>query len=90
MENQTKKSRVRPRVFSDEDRKNHKTNYMLNKEWYCTVCNNNKNYSMAGKPLHERTRKHKKSFANDKLYKNSLLIKEKFNEMNKELARIQR
>ena len=89
MENQIKKRRGRPRVFSDEERKNHKTNYMLNKEWYCYVCNNNKNYSMAGKTLHERTRQHKKNFISDNMQKNSLLIKENINDMNKELARIQ-
>ena len=62
MENQgTKRGRGRPRIFSDEERKNRKTHYMLNKGWYCSVCNNNKNYSMAGKTLHERTKKHKKS-----------------------------
>ena len=61
MENQIKKSRGRPRVFNGEERQAHKTNYMLNKEWYCYVCNNYKNYKMAGKPLHERTRKHKKT-----------------------------
>ena len=33
MENQNvKRSRGRTRVFSDDERKNHKTTYMLNKE----------------------------------------------------------
>ena len=42
MENQIKKSRGRPRAFNDEERKAHKTNYMLNKEWYCYVCYSSK------------------------------------------------
>ena len=89
MENKIKTNCGRPRLFNDEERKAHKTNYMLNKEWYCYVCNNNKNYTMAGKTLHEQTKKHKRNFVNDKMYKNSLLIKEKINEMDKELAKIQ-
>ena len=37
MENQNvKRGRGRPKVFSDEERKNHKTIYMLNKEWFVT------------------------------------------------------
>jgi len=42
MENQDnqniKRGRGRPKVFTDEERKNHKTAYMLNKEWYCEIC----------------------------------------------------
>ena len=60
MDNQiVKRGHGRPRVFNDEERKNHKTTYMLNKEWYCDVCKNGKNYTMAGKTLHSRTNKHK-------------------------------
>jgi len=62
MENQNvKRGRGRPRVFSDEERKNHKTTYMLGKEWYCDVCKNGKNYTLAGKSCHLKTKKHEKS-----------------------------
>ena len=65
MENQDnqniKRGRGRPNVFSDEERKNHKTAYMLNKEWYCEVCKNGKNYTLAGKSCHLKTKKHRKN-----------------------------
>ena len=34
---------------------------MLNKEWFCDICKNDKNYIMAGKTLHCRTKKHIKN-----------------------------
>ena len=55
--------RGRPRVFTDEERKKKKTKYMLNKEWYCMTCNNNKNYSLAGKFCHLKTNKHHKAIS---------------------------
>ena len=65
MENQDnqniKRGRGRPKVFSDEERKNHKTNYMLNKEWYCDICNTGRNYTLAGKSCHLKTKKHRKN-----------------------------
>jgi len=59
----TQKNRGRPlKYLSEEERKKActaiKTKYMLNKEWYCDVCRNNKNYSLAGKTCHLRTKKH--------------------------------
>ena len=52
----------RPRkYFSDEEKKqairSTKTKYMLNKEWICPVCEN-RDYSLAGKWSHLKTRKH--------------------------------
>ena len=59
MENQNiKRGRGRPKVFCDEERKNHNTVYMLNKEWYCAVCNTGRNYKLAGKWCHMKTKKH--------------------------------
>ena len=62
MENQDsqkiKRGRGRPKVFSDEERKNHKTTYMLNKEWYCDICKTGRNYTLAGKHCHLNTKKH--------------------------------
>jgi len=53
-----KKKRGRPKVFSNEEIKNHKTKYMVNKEWYCDVCKNERNYTLAGKWMHCKSKKH--------------------------------
>ena len=55
--------RGRPKIyFTQKDRKDaikkSKTKYMLNKEWYCDVCKNEINYSLAGKWCHLKTKKH--------------------------------
>lgn len=34
---------------------------MLNKEWYCNVCKTGRNYKLAGKTCHLRTKKHIKN-----------------------------
>ena len=58
-----KAARGRPRVLSDIERKNairrSKTKYMLNKEWFCHICDPNRNYTLAGKHSHLKTKKHK-------------------------------
>ena len=41
--------------------KKQKTKYMLNKEWYCDVCNTGCNYTLAGKWCHLNTKMHKKN-----------------------------
>jgi len=57
MENQNvKRGRGRPRIFTDEQRKNNKTQYMLNKEWYCDICKTGRNYTLAGKHCHLKTK----------------------------------
>ena len=62
MENQNiQKGRGRPKVFTTEERKNHKTSYMLNKEWFCNICKNGKNYTLAGKSCHLKTKKHNRN-----------------------------
>ena len=68
MQNQQniKRSRGRPPKYSTEEErkdaiKNSKTKYMLNKEWYRHVCNNDINYSLAGKFCHLKTIKHRKN-----------------------------
>ena len=65
MENQdnqkVKRGQGRPKVFTDEERKNHKTAYMLNKEWYCEICKTGWNYTLAGKSCHLKTMKHIKN-----------------------------
>ena len=55
-----KKGSGRPRVLTDEERKQHKTNYMLNTDWFCDVCNG-RNYRLAGKSSHLKTKIHKQN-----------------------------
>jgi len=62
MENQNvKRGLGRPRVFTNEEIKNHKSAYMLNKEWYCDICKTGRNYTLAGKSCHLKTKKHIKN-----------------------------
>ena len=56
--NNVKRCRGRPRIFTDEERKNHKTTYMLNREWYCDICRTGRNYTLSGKWCHLKTKKH--------------------------------
>ena len=61
--NSEKKPRGRPiKYFTEEERKDairqSKTQYMLNKEWICIVCDNH-NYTLSGKCKHLHTKKHK-------------------------------
>ena len=59
MDNQSnKRGRGRPRVLTDDERRRNKTLYMLEKEWYCDVCNSEHNYTLAGKHSHINTKKH--------------------------------
>ena len=63
MENQNvKRGRGRPKVFTDEERKNHKTTYMLNRPWYCEICRNGHNYTLAGKWMHLKSKKHRYNY----------------------------
>ena len=56
------------RVLSDEERIEHirasKTKYMVNKSWFCDVCKNNKDYKLAGKWTHMKSKKHIKNATN--------------------------
>ena len=59
MENQNiKRERGKPRYYTEEERRKNKTSYMLSKPWYCDICNNDKNYTLAGKSCHLKTKKH--------------------------------
>ena len=35
--------------------------YQKNKEWYCDVCKNGKNYTNGGRTKHEQTKKHQRN-----------------------------
>ena len=68
MENQNVKRKPgRPKKYlTEEDKKNayrpQKTYYMLNKEWYCDVCRNGHNYTLSGKWMHLKSKKHKYNY----------------------------
>ena len=72
MENQNvKRGPGRPKKYSTEDErkdalKRQKSKYMLNKDWYCDVCNNGRNYTLAGKHCHLKTKKHRKKAIDDR------------------------
>lgn len=55
-----KKTKGRPRVLTDEQRKQNKTRYQLTKEWICPICSPKKNYTLAGKHSHMQINKHQK------------------------------
>ena len=67
MENQNvKRGRGRPPKYSTEEEKKEaikkqKSKYMLDKEWYCNICNTGRNYTLAGKHCHLKTKKHQKN-----------------------------
>ena len=53
---ENKKSKGRPRIYTDRERVKQKTNYMTTKSWFCDVCNNGIDYSLAGKSQHRYTK----------------------------------
>ena len=58
-----KRGRGRPQVYKTEKERKEavtrsKSKYMLNKEWYCDVCGTGRNYTLAGKHCHLKTKKH--------------------------------
>ena len=58
MEQKIKRTRNRPRIYTDEERREHWRVYMMNTPWYCDVCNPGHNYKLAGKTCHINTKKH--------------------------------
>ena len=54
MEN--RKPRGRPRMYTSDEIRKKKTDYMLNKDWFCEICE--RRYSLACKHMHLRTIKH--------------------------------
>jgi len=59
--NNDKRGRGRPRIFTDDERRQRKTTNMLNVEWYCDICKTGRNYTLAGKTCHLKTKKHQKN-----------------------------
>ena len=54
-----KKQRGRPSI-PIELKKQNRTNWMLNSEWYCDICNNGINYRYTGKSNHLKTKLHQR------------------------------
>ena len=67
MDSNQKRGRGRPRVFTDEERKQHKTKYMTNSIWFCHICDTGLNYTLRGKYKHLKTKIH-----NQNLLKNEI------------------
>ena len=59
MENQ-EKLRGRPKIYNQDQLREHRTRYMLNKDWYCEICH--RRYSLAGKFSHLGTIKHMNNY----------------------------
>ena len=74
---------VKKKYFTEEERINaihkSKNKYMVNKEWLCPECGN-RNYTLAGKWTHLKSKKHIKNY----LLKNGYVITSKENDINLE------
>ena len=55
-----KRGRGRPKIYTEEELRKKKTRYMLNREWFCDICKTGRNYTLAGKHNHLKTKKHEK------------------------------
>ena len=58
-----KRGRGRPKKFTSEEIKEHRTVYMLTTPWYCHLCKTDRNYTLAGKTCHTKTKKHRDNLA---------------------------
>ena len=54
-----KRKRGRPSIPM-ELKKQNRTNWMLNSEWYCDICDNGINYRYTGKSNHLKTQLHQR------------------------------
>ena len=74
---------VKKKYFTEEEKINairqSKNKYMVNKEWLCPDCGN-RNYTLAGKWTHLKSKKHIKNY----LLKNGYVITSKENDINLE------
>ena len=48
--------------------------YQKNKEWYCDICKNGKNYTNGGRTKHEQTKKHQKNLLGESKFVNDLIL----------------
>ena len=54
-----KLKRENPMLNIEENMIHHR---LYNKDWYCDVCNNGKNYTLRGKWSHLGTKKHERNY----------------------------
>ena len=58
----------RKKIFTEEEQKEklkrYKSCYMLNTEWFCDICNTGRDYTLAGKHCHLKTKKHQINLQN--------------------------
>ena len=76
-----KRKRGRPSI-PIEIKKQNKTKWMMNSEWYCDICNNGINYKYTGKCNHLKTQSHQR-----RVEKINLQNKIKLKELIKESLR---
>ena len=50
-----------------ENKRKYKNEKMKSYDWYCDICNNGKNYTLRGKFMHLKTKKHSRNY--DKINK---------------------
>ena len=49
-----------------ENKRKYKNEKMKIYDWYCDICNNGKNYTLRGKFMHLKTKKHSRNYYKDK------------------------
>ena len=49
-----------------ENNRKYKNEKMKSYDWYCYICNNGKNYTLRGKFMHLKTKKHSRNYYKDK------------------------
>ena len=49
-----------------ENTRKYKNEKMKSYDWYCDICNNGKNYTLRGKFMHLKTKKHSRNYYKDK------------------------
>ena len=48
--------------INKEKRRKYLNEKMKSYEWYCSVCDNGKNYTLRGKGMHLKTKKHERNY----------------------------
>jgi len=49
-----------------ENRRKYKNEKLISYDWYCDICKNGKNYTLRGKFMHLKTKKHSRNYYKDK------------------------
>jgi len=56
-----KKKRKKEEIKKERRRTKYLNEKMKSYEWYCSVCDNGKNYTLRGKAMHLKTKKHERN-----------------------------